>query len=135
MSAQGYNGFDMTIEIASSVIAGINAKTIQMGRQGVEVPTDGSEGWMVILPTPGRRNVDCPVEGVVTSDNVAVLVDQWVGDVNATATIKLPDGRTMTAAHGFFMQDLEYSGPEDGHIAFSCTLRSSGKVTVAAASG
>lgn len=135
MSTAGYNGRDMTVDLDGTTIAAISTKSVTMARTGVEVPTDDSDGWMRILPTPGRREVNTPIEGVVTSDNISILTDEWEGNVLSDITINLPDGRTMTAADGFFMGDLELSGDEDGFVAFTAQLRSSGEVTIAAASG
>ena len=133
MSTVGYNGRDLTVELDGTVIAAINTKSATLTREGVEVPTDDSDGWMRILPTPGRREVNTSIEGVVTSDNVEILTDEWAGNVLSEITINLPDGRTMSAEDGFFMGDLELSGDEDGHVAFTAELRSSGEVTISAA--
>lgn len=133
MSEQGYNGWDMVVNLGGTPLAAINTKSATLARSGVEVPTDDSKGWMVILPRPGRREVNTSIEGVVTSENVQVLTDEWEGDVLSEITIDLPDGRTMEAEHGFFMGDLEISGEEDGHVAFTGQLRSSGKVTISPA--
>lgn len=131
MSTAGYNGRDMTVELDGDVIAAINTKSVTMTRTGVEVPTDDSDGWMRILPTPGRREVNTPIEGVVTSENVSILTDEWEGNVLSDIAVNLPDGRQMTAADGFFMGDLELSGEEDGFVAFTAQFRSSGEVTIA----
>lgn len=132
MSAIGYNGDALIVKLGSTVIAAISTKSVGMARSPVEVPTDDSNGWMVILPRPGRREVNTSIEGVVTSENVEILTDEWEGNTLSTIEIELPDGRTMTAAEGFFLGDLEFSGEEAAHVAFTGSLRSSGKVTIAA---
>lgn len=132
MSTIGYNGDALIVKLAGTAIAAISTKSVTMTRTGVEVPTDDSKGWMRILPRPGRREVNTPIEGVVTTDNVQLLTDEWEDNVLSEITIDLPDGRVMTAEDGFFMGDLEFAGEEAGHVAFTGQFRSSGVVTIAA---
>jgi len=133
MSDIGYNADALIVNLDGDPFIAVDSKSITLVRAPVEVPTDDSKGWMVILPRPGRREVNASIEFVVTSENVAFLVDEWAGSVNSDITITLPDGRIMSAEHGFFMGDVEMSGEEDGHVAGTGTLRSSGEVTVDAA--
>ena len=130
MSTKGYNGRDFKVELDGTLIAAIQTKSTTMNREAVDVTTDDSDGWRTLLPEPGVRSVDQSIEGVVTSANVSVITDEWEGNVLSDITIVGPDGREMTAADGFFLGNVEMSGEQDGHVAFTAELQSSGEVTI-----
>lgn len=130
MSTKGYNGRDFYVELDDTRIAAISTKSTTMNREAVDVTTDDSDGWRTLLPYPGVRSVDQSIEGVATSENWELITDEWVGNVLSQITIVGPDGREMSAADGFFLGNVEMSGEQDGHVAFTAELQSSGEVTI-----
>lgn len=130
MSTVGYNGNAVVVELDGDPIAAITAANTNFVRTPVEVPRFTDDGWMRLLPRPGRREVNTTIEGVVTEDNLAVLLNEWSGNVLQDVTLTMPDGSTVSAADGFFLGDVEFAAPEDGFVSFSSSLRSSGVVTV-----
>jgi predicted secreted protein len=130
MSVIGYNGRDFKVLLDDEIIAGIGSKTFTHAREAVDVTTDDSNGWRVLLPNPGVRSVDASIEGVATTENYQLILAEWAGVVNSAITLQNGDGSTMEAEYGFFLGSIEFSGEKDGHIAFSATLQSSGEVTI-----
>lgn len=135
MSAQGYNARGtFAVLLDDTVIAAVDSKSFTMNREGIDTTNDDSNGWRVLLPTPGSRSVDASIEGVATTANYSVIRDEWAGVVNSAITLRNGDGTTMEAEFGFFLGSLEYSGEKDGYISFSASLQSSGAVTISPAS-
>lgn len=130
MSEIGYNGRVFTIKLDDVKIAAVQSKTATHAREAVDVTNDDSNGWRVLLPNPGVRSMDVSIEGVATEDNYQVILDEWAGIVNSAITIEHADGSTATAQHGFFLGNVEISGTNDGHVAFTASLQSSGVVTI-----
>lgn len=130
MSIIGYNGRDFTVELNGATIAAVSSKTKTLSRSPVDVTTDDSDGWRTLLPFPGNRFVDVSVEGVATSANYQILLDEWAGTVNSTVVIRNANGSSMSAANGFFLGNVEFSGEQDAHVAFTAQLQSSGAVTI-----
>lgn len=134
MSTIGYNGRDLYVQLDDVTIAAITSKSITNARDPVDVTTDDSNGFRVILPEPGLRYVDASIEGVATSANMALIRAEWEGNVNSDITIVNEDGSTMTAANGFFLGSLEITGESAGAVTFTATLMSSGAITITPAS-
>lgn len=130
MSAIGYNGRDLYAALDATPIAAIGSTNFTMNRTAADVTTRDSSGWTVLLPDPANRNVNASIEGVATAANYQVILDEWAGQVNSTITLHNGDGSTMTAANGFFLGNLTITGEQDGHIAFTAELQSSGEVTI-----
>jgi predicted secreted protein len=130
MSEIGYNGRVFKIKLGATVIAAVQSKTATHAREGVDVTNDDSNGWRILLPDPGVRSMDVSIEGVATEDNYQVILDEWLGIVNSNITIQHADGSTATAQYGFFLGSVEFSGSNDGHVAFTASLQSSGEVTI-----
>lgn len=130
MSTVGYNGRQVVVNLDASPIAAIQSKTLTHARGAVDVTTDDDDGWRRLLPEPASRSIDASVEGVVTANNQNTLLDEWAGNVMSTIELVYPDGRTATAADGFFLGNVEITGEQDGHAAFTAQLQSSGAVTL-----
>lgn len=130
MSEIGYNGRDFIIKLATVKIAAVQSKTATHAREAVDVTNDDSNGWRTLLPNPGVRSMDVSVEGVATEDNYQIILDEWAGIVNSAITIEHADGSVASAANGFFLGNVEFSGTNDGHVAFTASLQSSGAVTI-----
>lgn len=126
---QGYNGRAFKIRLNGTVIAAVQSKTVTRAREGVDVTNDDSNGWRIILPDPAVRSVDVSTEGVCTSENFDFIYDEWAGTVNSDIDILNPDGSVESAEFGFFIGNVENSGSNDGHVAFTASFQSSGEVT------
>jgi predicted secreted protein len=127
----GYNGRELVILKASVPIAAVTTKSAAHNREGVDVTTDDSAGNRTLLPDPGMRAMDMSVEGVVTVDNGQDFLEEWNGTVNSDVGVRYPDGTVATAAHGFFLGNLEFKGEYNGRVSFTAQLLSSGAVTFA----
>lgn len=130
MSSTGYNGRDFEIHIDGVKIAAVTTKSATRGREAVDVTTDDDDGNRRLLPKPGSRSLDVSVEGVVTDQNWTTLRNAADSDTFETITIVNPDGSEETAADGFFLSNLEWSGEQDGRVAFTLELQSSGAITI-----
>lgn len=133
MSTIGYNGRDIYAALDGDAIAAIASTNFTMNRTAVDVTTRDASGWTTLLPDPGNRNVNATIEGVATEDNYQLILDEWAGQVNSDITLHNGDGSTMEAANGFFLGNVTITGEQDGHVAFTAELQSSGAVTITAA--
>lgn len=130
MSTIGYSGRSMFVKRGGVVIAAVQSKTAAHAREPVDVTTDDADGWRKLLPEPGARNMNISVEGVATSDNFSWMRTAWLGNVHSDITLEYPDGEEASAADGFALASLEFSGEQDGHVAFTAEFQSSGEVTL-----
>lgn len=130
MSAIGYNGRSLLIKKSDQVIAAVRTKTITHAREPVDVTNDDSDGNRVLLPDPAQRSIDAQIAGVITSNNYQDFLEEWNGSLNSDVTIENADGSTEEAEYGFFLNNLEFTGEYNGHIAFTATLMSSGAVAI-----
>lgn len=134
MSTKGYNGRALQIWLDGAKIAAVRSKTATHAREGVDVTTDDSDANRTFLPAPALRSVDLSVEGVATIDNYQDFLSRWNDDEFLDVEVRNPDGSTEVAEDGFFLGNVEFQGSQDGHVAFTAQLQSSGPVTVSAAS-
>lgn len=138
MSTVGYNGRDFEIHLDTGTgytkIAAVQTKSATRGREAVDVTSDDDDGNRRLLPTPGNRTLDVSVEGVVTSTNFGDLQDLYNSDEFADIKIVNADGSAETAEDGFFVTSFERSGEQDGHVAFTMEIQSSGPITITPAS-
>lgn len=135
MSEIGYNGRDAKIKIGGTAIAAVQSKTATHAREGIDVTTDDSDGYRILLPSAGMRYIDIAVEGVATEDNLPQLQGLWTGGALSTVTFEYADGSVATAENGFFFSAFEVTASYDGAITFSATFQSSGEVTITPAPG
>lgn len=128
-----YNGRALLVQLddtgTPTTIAAIQSKTLTHNRAPVDVTTDDDDGWRRLLPDPASRSIDASIEGVVTDVNFENIISEWEGNVFSDITIQYPNGDTATAEDGFFLGNVEISGEQDGHVAFTAELQSSGPVT------
>lgn len=129
MSTVGYNGRQVVINLAATPIAAVQSKSLTHNRSAVDVTTDDDQGWRRLLPEPGSRSIDGSIEGVVTVDNFENIMTEWEGNVISDITLDYPDGSSSAAADGFFLGNLEITGEQDGYVAFTAEIQSSGEVT------
>lgn len=130
MSEVGYNGRDFEIHLDGDKIAAVTTKSATRNREAVDVTTDDDDGNRRLLPKPGSRSLDVSVEGVVTSENWSDLRGLADSDEFADITLVNPDGTEEDAEDGFFLSNLEWQGEQDGRVAFTVELQSSGPITI-----
>lgn len=127
MSEIGYNGEDMVVEYLDEPIAAVTSNGKSLLRELIDVTTKDSNRWRTLLPAPGKRGVDVPIEGVTTIDNIALLQNWWLADAHVPLTLRDPDDETMAAK--FALANLEFSAPSNDKITFTCSFQSTGEVT------
>lgn len=130
MSDVGFNGRELKVLKDNVMIAGVRTKTGSMVRTLVDVTTDDSNGWQIMLPDAALKAVNLSVEGVATPDNLQAFLNDWAGVGFLDVTLQLPDGSTIEAEHGFAIGNLEFSAAHDGAVEFTCEMQSSGIITV-----
>lgn len=132
MSTVGYNGNEFIIKIGVTKIAAVRTKTTNFERTPVNVTTDDSLGWQILLPRPGTRAMNTDVGGIITSGNESIFLDVASNDFLAVE-VELPNGDTLEAADGFFLGNISIVANHDGAVEFTAQLMSSGIVTKTAA--
>jgi predicted secreted protein len=134
MSEIGYNGRAMTFQIEGVVVAALTNKTSTRNKEPVDVTTDDSSGWRIVLPDAGVRSFDASLEGVATEDNYTILRNAWVSDQLLDGTLVDADGTTHEPEHGWFFGNLEFTGETAGYVGFTVQLQSSGPIVSTPAS-
>lgn len=130
MSAVGYNGHEFIIELDGTKIAAVRTKTSNFERSPVNVTTDDSTGWQILLPRPGTRALNIDVSGVVTAGNEELFYNISSDDF-LDVTVRLPNGDSLSASEGFFLGNISNVANHDGAVEFTAQLMSSGVVTKA----
>lgn len=127
--AEGFVGRDIKIKKDDVVIAGVNAKTISIEREGINVTSDDEDGFQTMLGEPGTLAVNMSVEGFVKTDdggNTDLVGDAF--DTNTTLedyVIEFPWGKQLEGT--FFLGNFEITGNVAEGVTFSAELQSSGE--------
>lgn len=121
---------DIIINKNSTRIAGINSKSVNVGKTAIDTTTDEDNGYRTILATKaGLKTIDIEFSGVVKDD---VLHDIGLdGSVETMLTdIELEFANGDTISGDFWLSGYtETGGGSDGSVDFSGTLNSSGAWT------
>lgn len=118
------SGRDLTIEKDGTVIAGARSKTVTFNNSEVDITNDDSNGFRLILDTPGIRSLDISIDGVW--DDGHALQEPAEGGSPLLTDISIV-GIDGTITGDFFLQDYEVTGEHDGEVEFSATMLSSGE--------
>jgi predicted secreted protein len=123
---------DLLINKNSTALLGINAKSMAVAKEPIDITTDEDNGYRLLLDVAGTKTLDISFSGV-TKDLVMrgiILTDggQMLSDIEIEFPItgaQVTTGDTITGDF-FFNGWTENGGGSDGAIEFDGTLQSSG---------
>ena len=116
---------DLIIKKGIVAIAGINAKSISIAKEPIDITTDSDNGYRTFLADAGTKSLDISFSGV-TKD--AVLRAQIITEQTqllTDITIDYPNGDAISGDF-YFNGFTENGGGSDGAVEFDGTLQSSG---------
>lgn len=121
----GQKSRDLIIKKNAVAIAGVNAKSISIAKEPIDITTDSDNGYRTFLADAGTKSLDLSFSGV-TKD--AVLRAQIITEQTqllTDITIDYPNGDAISGDF-YFNGFTENGGGSDGAVEFDGTLQSSG---------
>lgn len=109
-----------------ATIKDLRSKNPTISREPVDVTTDDDDGWRVLLPVAGQRQVDLSFAGV-TSDETLLAAILSGTPVLESIRIVFPTGGVL--AGDFFFNNLSLTGEYKEAVTFEGEMQSSGEVT------
>jgi len=124
--AAGY-GRELLIKKGSTVIAGVQTKTVSINGEAIDITSDDDSGYRTMLANPGTLSLDLSVEGVSKDATLRTIIANGGSCMLTDITITYADGKVI--AGDFFMSSFEDNGTHNDAVKFSCSLQSSGAFT------
>jgi predicted secreted protein len=131
---------DLLIKKGAASLLGINAKSIAVAKEPIDVTTDEDNGYRLLLDVAGTKTLDISFSGVTKDDAMRGIIMTEGGQLLTDIEVSFPitgsqttTGDTITG-NFFFNGWTENGGGSDGAIEFDGTLQSSGVWTFTAGS-
>jgi hypothetical protein len=131
---------DLLINKGASALLGINAKSMAVAGEPIDITTDEDNGYRLLLDVPGTKTLDISFSGVTKDLVMRGIILTGNGLLLTDIEIEFPitgaqitTGDTITG-NFFFNGWTENGGGSDGAIEFDGTLQSSGAWTYTAGS-
>lgn len=121
------SGRKLVIRRGGTVIAGIQAKSISMNGEAIDVSGDDENGWRTLLSEPGQRSFDLSFDGVTKDPTLRELIITGTTLLLTDVTVTFPEGDVF--ASDFFFSNLENTGSYNEAVKFSGSMQSSGEPT------
>lgn len=130
---------DLLIKKGATRLAGINAKSIAVAKEPIDLTTDEDNGYRLLADEAGTKTMDISFSGITKDAVLRGLIMSSGSMLLTDITIEYPPvGAETTGASisgDFYLNGLtENGGGSDGAIAFDGTLQSSGEWTFTAGS-
>lgn len=121
-------GRSLLVKKGSTVLAGLQTKSVALNGEPIDVTTDDDNGWRTLLADVGTLSVDLSIEGISKDDTLMALIAAGGTSMMLTdITVEFPDGNGFSG--NFFLNSLEKTGTYNEAIKFSGSLQSSGTIT------
>lgn len=128
---------DLLVEKSDVAILGINAKSLAIAKEPIDVTTDENNGYRTLLAKAGTKSLDISFSGVTKDTLLRSLIMTEQSQLLTDISIQYPPygaqvaGDTITGDF-YFNGFTENGGGSDGAIEFDGTLQSSGEWTYTA---
>jgi predicted secreted protein len=127
---------DLLVKKGASRLLGINAKSIAVAKEPIDITTDEDNGFRLLAEEAGTKSLDISFSGVTKDAVLRGLIMSGSSQLYTDITIEYPPvgGQSAgdTISGDFYLNGLtENGGGSDGAIAFDGTLQSSGEWTYA----
>ncbi len=124
----GIIGREITFTFGTQALVGVNSKGFTFNNEPLETTDDNASGWQERLATPGVKNVEFTMSGIVKN---LELVNFYFGSSQiAEVIVTYPDGSVLT--FDAFMDSIAHTGESNNLTTFDATFSSSGVVTLVA---
>jgi predicted secreted protein len=129
MSTKGYKGRAMYIKDDTGTrIAGINAKTVSIEREGINVTTDDEDGFQTFLGEAGTIGLNISGSGFARAGNLTIIEKMLDPDTEFEDwAIEFPWGKQ--ASGEFRIGTGSLTGETAEAVAFEIEIQSSGEFT------
>ena len=122
---------DLLVEKNDVALLGINAKSLAIAKEPIDVTTDENNGYRTLLAQAGTKSLDISFSGVTKDTVLRALIMTEQSQLLTDISIQYPPygaqaaGDTITG--DFYFNGLtENGGGSDGAVEFDGTLQSSG---------
>jgi len=122
---------DLIINKNATALLGINAKSIAVAKEPIDITTDEDNGYRLLLDVAGTKTLDISFSGVTKDLIMRGIILTEAGQMLTDIEVEFPPfgaqstGDTITGDF-FFNGFTENGGGSDGAIEFDGTLQSSG---------
>lgn len=123
---------DLLVEKNDVALLGINAKSLAIAKEPIDVTTDENNGYRTLLSKAGTKSLDISFSGVTKDTLLRSLIMTEQSQLLTDISIQYPPygsqvaGDTITGDF-YFNGFTENGGGSDGAIEFDGTLQSSGE--------
>lgn len=123
---------DLLVEKNDVALLGINAKSLAIAKEPIDVTTDENNGYRTLLAKAGTKSLDISFSGVTKDTLLRSLIMTEQSQLLTDISIQYPPygsqvaGDTITGDF-YFNGFTENGGGSDGAIEFDGTLQSSGE--------
>lgn len=138
MTTTAYKGRSAIAKLSANggstftVIGGVKTSNEQINNQPVDITNVSSAGWREMLVDGGTQSVDMDVDGVIASDATQKLL-QTAAFARTSVLLQVPFGGSPATIQGTFVIDnFKLTGKIDDAQGFTCSLKSTGTVTLTA---
>ena len=133
MAGEGGKTFLLQVDKGASTwetIAGLRSASMSLAVEGVDITHHGSNEWREFLGGAGVRSLSVSGSGVFRDDDSMDVLRS--GFINRTLiTCRLNDTDAGIIYSGtFLVTSLEFAGEYSAEKTFTCSLESSGEITV-----
>lgn len=125
---------DLLVKKGVTRLLGINAKSIAVAKEPIDITTDEDNGFRTLLDVAGTKTLDISFSGVVKDAVLRGLIMTGGSQLLTDITIEYPPigGQSQgdVISGDFYLANLtENGGGSDGAIEFDGSLQSSGEWT------
>ena len=121
----GIIGREITFTLGGSALLGVNSKGFTFNNSPLDTTDDNSSGWQERLATPGVKNIEFTMSGVVKN---LELVNAYHGTSQIfPVSVTYPDGSTLV--FDAFMDNISKTGESNDLTTFDASFSSAGEPT------
>lgn len=131
---------DLLVKKDSTVIAGINSKSMAVAKEPIDITTDDDNGYRTLLSVAGTKTLDISFSGVTKDVLMRGLILTEQSQLLTDITLEFPKDGSQASTGDVISGDFyfngfsETGGGSDGAIEFDGTFQSSGPWTYTAGS-
>lgn len=124
----GIIGREITMTVGGGTILGVNSKGFSFNNEPLDTTDDSSSGWQERLATPGLKNIEFTMSGIVKN---LELISTYAGTSQILpVAVTYPDGSTLS--FDAFMDSVSQTGEANALSTFDASFSSSGAITFVA---
>lgn len=117
---------DLLVLKNATALLGINAKSISVGKEPIDITTDEDNGYRTLLDKAGTKTLDITFSGVTKDAIMRAQIMTEQTQLLTDITIEYPNGDDVSGDF-YFNGYTDNGGGSDGALEFDGSLQSSGE--------